>query len=375
MSLPMDSPSSGASQDRAGVDAAGLVNAVAQLARTATEEFSPEDLLRALCEVAASTMPVDGAGVMITEGGRVRYVHGDSATIREIEQLQDMLQEGPCTSALHEQRPVVVGDLASDGSWPRWTPPVTDLGWRGVAALPVVARGQTWGLLDLYRRAPREWTEPELAAARILADVAASYLVMAVDRDHARTAEALLAHRATHDDLTGLPNRALLLDRLEHALAAAQRRKAAVAVLFLDLNSFKAVNDDHGHHAGDSVLVEVARRLERVVRAEDTVARLAGDEFVVLCEDMTGNEAALESYVESLVSRLQDAVREPVAVRPGRTVSVDVSIGVALSTTVGTDPEALMRAADRRMYQSKPATPPRAGTRAEGQPPRPSLAD
>lgn len=120
----------------------------------------------------------------------------------------------------------------------------------------------------------------------MLADVACGYVVMAHDRQQAQDAQEQAAHAATHDVLTGLPNRALLYDRLNHAVAATARNGQGVAVVFLDLDGFKAVNDTHGHHAGDELLRQVATRLAGAVRKGDTLARWGGDEFVVVCESL-----------------------------------------------------------------------------------------
>ena len=151
---------------------------------------------------------------------------------------------------------------------------------------------------------------------------------------------------ALHDPLTGLANRTLLLDRLDLALAGADRGAGRVGLLFLDLDGFKTVNDKLGHSAGDRLLVEVARRLRAVVRARDVVARLGGDEFVVLCEDVA-DEAAL--------TRLADAVstvtREPL-VLSGRRVSVTSSTGVRLASG-GERADVVLRDADAAMYDAK----------------------
>jgi diguanylate cyclase (GGDEF)-like protein len=152
-------------------------------------------------------------------------------------------------------------------------------------------------------------------------------------------------HQATHDALTGLPNRSLALDRLEHALARAGRSASSVAVLFVDLDRFKLVNDSLGHGVGDELLIEVARRLTAGARSGDTVARLAGDEFVVICEDVEIRQALL------LADRLSAVLAEPLSLY-GRDSVQTASIGVALSD--GTDrADELLRDADVAMYRAK----------------------
>jgi diguanylate cyclase (GGDEF)-like protein/PAS domain S-box-containing protein len=160
-----------------------------------------------------------------------------------------------------------------------------------------------------------------------------------------RRTESRLAHQATHDPLTGLPNRMLLEDRLHQALGRLRRDSEAVTVLFVDLDRFKEVNDDLGHAAGDEVLVEVARRLISVVRDVDTVARLGGDEFVVLCENLpVGDE-------QIVVGRVHAALEVPQLVR-GRQVVVGASVGVARTDATSARSD-LITLADRDMYRVK----------------------
>jgi diguanylate cyclase (GGDEF)-like protein len=156
--------------------------------------------------------------------------------------------------------------------------------------------------------------------------------------------EAELERRALHDPLTGLANRHLFADRLDQALA---QREEHVAVLFLDLDDFKTVNDSHGHQAGDELLIAIAGALSRTVRTGDTVARLGGDEFAVLVPSK-----ATEGTARVLADRLLTAVRAPVAVA-GRDRSIGASIGISLGVSAGTTGETLMREADIAMYVAK----------------------
>jgi diguanylate cyclase (GGDEF)-like protein/PAS domain S-box-containing protein len=175
--------------------------------------------------------------------------------------------------------------------------------------------------------------------------------VMGINTDitSRKHAEAALEHQARHDALTGLPNRSLFRDRLEHALAQARRRDHLVAVLFLDLDNFKVINDSLGHQTGDELLVEVAQRLRICVRGGDIVARLGGDEFTVLLEEI---DAEAEAHL--VAERIGEALRTPVRLGD-RDVFVSASIGVALSTAPRIEPEGLLRNADIAMYRSKAA--------------------
>ena len=158
-----------------------------------------------------------------------------------------------------------------------------------------------------------------------------------------------LAHRALHDSLTGLPNRVLFVDRLEMALAGLARRSSQVAVLFLDLDGFKLVNDRLGHEAGDELLKEIARRLSQVMRPSDTVARFGGDEFTVLAEGYTS-----EAQVVATAARIRTALGEPFLLDAGE-ATIGASIGIALASGAGTDAEPLIREADAAMYRAKRA--------------------
>jgi diguanylate cyclase (GGDEF)-like protein/PAS domain S-box-containing protein len=167
-----------------------------------------------------------------------------------------------------------------------------------------------------------------------------------------RTAEleasrARLAHQAQHDHLTGLPNRILLEERLERTVAAATRHRRTLAVLFLDLDGFKAVNDAFGHNAGDEVLREVAQRLRTTLRNSDTAARLSGDEFVVLVPDLRQQDDAHE-----VAKALLDAVSLPYHLRGG-TVSLTVSIGVSVFPDDAREAVTLQQHADTAMYRAK----------------------
>ena len=156
-----------------------------------------------------------------------------------------------------------------------------------------------------------------------------------------------LQHQAFHDPLTGLPNRALLNDRLTQAIAQAQRTARRVAVLFLDLDRFKPINDLHGHENGDRVLKEVARRFSAPLRSADTLARLGGDEFVAVIPQIE-NPAGIVAVID----KLQAALHAPFSI-DGQPVHLGVSVGCAVFPEDGLSPEALLESADAAMYQHK----------------------
>ncbi len=186
--------------------------------------------------------------------------------------------------------------------------------------------------------------DPLIAAVVVSGVDVTALRAVEADRD---AALAELAHRATHDPLTGLANRALVVDRLEHALA---QRDVAPAVVFCDLGGFKAVNDRYGHLAGDEVLQEVARRLRSLVRAGDTVGRVGGDEFVLVCERTTGKTA------DAIARRLVRLLTHPVELKSGPAVCVGAHVGVAVGRP-GDRPDDLLGRADEAMYRRKRCAP------------------
>src|ERR1700693_3531449 len=160
---------------------------------------------------------------------------------------------------------------------------------------------------------------------------------------HNRTLESL----ALYDVLTGLPNRRLLMDRLSLAIAHARRNKLNMAVVYLDLDGFKQINDTLGHDAGDALLSMVAARLVAVVRQEDTVARLGGDEFVIVLRELRHPEG-----LDKLVSKVIQNVSQPYSIQ-GRSVNMTASIGVGIYPTHGEEVESLMKSADLALYEAK----------------------
>ena len=162
-----------------------------------------------------------------------------------------------------------------------------------------------------------------------------------------KKAEENLKHLAYHDDLTELPNRLLLIDRLEHALIRAQRDKSFVAIMFIDLNEFKQINDTFGHAAGDHVLKTVARRLRAALREVDTISRFGGDEFVILIEQ--GGE---HEHTEILSRKVMKILSQPV-IYNDQALSIGCSLGISLYPHDGENVEVLLERADAAMYRAK----------------------
>ncbi len=222
----------------------------------------------------------------------------------------------------------------------------------GIAGLLVAVMlrqdGTVLGAIATMTSQPREWSVDAIAALQDVADLAATKLSLRQALAERDAREQRLRHDSQHDPLTGLANRAVFLKRLGDATLRVRRGQDAVfAVVFLDLDDFKLVNDSMGHQVGDEVLVEVARRLETCIRGGDLVARLGGDEFAILLERVADvRETAM------VAERVQQAIQTPMSIS-GYEWTTTASIGVALSNGPNELPEMLLRSADMAMYRAK----------------------
>ncbi len=248
---------------------------------------------------------------------------------------RDRISQGLGGRAIRERRVVISHDYPVD---PDALPNLRKAGLRAAMATPVLENGVVVGSLTVGSfRSGRLYTRSEQDVLKAFAEHASMALA-----DHRNFDSAV--HRAFHDMLTDLPNRALFLDRLEQAMLRSERSGALTAVLFLDLDGFKRVNDSLGHAAGDQLLIEVAGRLEDCLRPSDTAARFGGDEFAILLEDLErGADATM------VASRIMASLQEPIVLQERR-VAVSASIGVALQREPGED---LLRNADLAMYRAK----------------------
>lgn len=327
-----------------------LSEVLSDFARTMATDFPIQAILDHLVVRIVDILPVTAAGVtLISPGAEPRYVAASSAQALRYEQLQTELNEGPCLLAYNSGALVAVADLHNEHRFPRFAQRALADGMRAVFTFPLHQEDNRLGALDLYRDEPGELSPSMLATAQILADVAAAYLINAQARADLQDSSDRSRELALHDALTGLPNRTLLLERLEHALQRSTRSGLTTAVIFIDLDSFKAVNDSYGHSVGDELLVSVAMRLKHALRPGDTVARLHGDEFVVLCEDLENPE-----QTSNIMVRIAEAINEPFLLSNAH-VTLTASMGLAFADANTHDPEQILREADTAMYRSKRA--------------------
>jgi diguanylate cyclase (GGDEF)-like protein len=325
-----------------------LADVLSEFARTMLTNFPIQGILDHLVERIVDVMPVSAAGVtLIAPGLDPRYIAASDDAALRYEKLQTELGEGPCVEAYGSGQAISVPDLAVEDRFPEFGPRALEAGLKAVFTFPLRHGDLQLGALDLYRQTVGSLSVESMAAAQTLADVASAYLINAQTRADLQDSSDQSREAALHDALTGLPNRVLMLQRIEHAFARGRRSSLTSAVFFMDLDRFKKVNDTYGHQGGDELLVAVAQRLTAVLRPGDTLARLAGDEFVILCEEL--NDSA---QVDALAIRFDEALAHPFHVS-GAVVHMTASIGVAVSGADGHAAEELIHEADLAMYRHK----------------------
>jgi diguanylate cyclase (GGDEF)-like protein len=325
-----------------------LSSVLTDFAHTMATDFPIQAILNHLVKRIVEVLPISSAGVtLISNGNAPRYVAASDENALRFEQMQTQIGQGPCVASFESGLAVAIPDLRLEDRFPRFASAATGAGLRAAFAFPLRHSTGRLGALDLYRMTAGSLGPKDLAAAQTLADVAAAYLVNAQGREDAQAMSEAFQHGALHDPLTGLPNRLLFRQRLDHAAARARRSHTHAAVLFVDLDRFKLVNDTHGHGVGDELLVAVAERLLSLVRPGDTLARFSGDEFVFLCEDMENT-----NDVEHLASRIDASFAQPFILADVE-LALTASVGVAFAGPGREISSRLVADADVAMYQAK----------------------
>ena len=325
-----------------------LSGVLTEFAQTMVTDFPIQGILDHLVQRIVEVMPVSATGVtLITAGFKPRYVAASDASALRFEKLQSQIGEGPCLTAFETGTAVTVPELRSDLRFPSFAPAAVEAGLEAVFAFPLRHGKTQLGALDLYRDTPGPLMDGSLSAAQTLADVAAAYLINAQGRSDLQDSSDQSRDAALHDALTGLPNRVLMLELLEHAFRSSRRSGRTSAVFFVDLDRFKEVNDTHGHQIGDQLLIAVGERLTAALRPGDSLARLSGDEFVVLCENLDD-----PSQADPIAIRLHEDLSRPFLLS-GIDVQITASIGIAFTGHGSDAPDELLHDADFAMYRTK----------------------
>jgi diguanylate cyclase (GGDEF)-like protein len=325
-----------------------LASTLSDFASTLLTDFPIQAILDHLVARIVETLPVTAVGItLITPGTAPLYVAASDGSALRFEKLQTKLAQGPCVMAYETGDAISIPDLTKETRFPEFTAAALPQGMVAAFTFPLRHGDGRLGALDLYRDTTGPLDADDMAAAQTLADVAAAYVLNAQARDDARATSDRFEDSALHDPLTGLPNRLLLHQRLSHAAQRAKRSKTFAAVLFADIDRFKQINDSYGHQVGDDLLIAMGERLSELVRPGDTLARISGDEFVFLCEDLAHVED-----VEILATRIGEALAVPFQL-PTVSITASASVGVAYSGPGKAITSQLVVDADVAMYQAK----------------------
>jgi diguanylate cyclase (GGDEF)-like protein/PAS domain S-box-containing protein len=323
-----------------------------RLARRFASESDAEQVLTDLLDEAIAVLGGDDGTLSRWDAvrGALVPVRNRMPTASEFGVIE--VGTGVSGRALERRAPVILDDYQEQSGSET---PAGKAGVRAAVAVPMLHEGRLMGALAVNTYDPtRKFTDEDAEVLELLSGIGSAVLAslertaeLAAANDELRQARDEAQHQALHDSLTGLPNRTLLRDRLQQAILAGQRDHSGLALLIMDLDRFKDVNDTLGHQSGDELLEEVAKRLQGALRASDTVARMGGDEFAVILP--TANNAALAS---SIAQKLVRELERPFSVG-GHPVSISASIGIAVYAEHGTDAKTLLRHADVAMYVAK----------------------
>jgi diguanylate cyclase (GGDEF)-like protein len=316
--------------------------AVARLGQRALEGRDLDELMGVVVETVRSVLEVDTAAVLeLDADGQALRVRAalTAAGHAGHHVLVSLPADAHTRAALLGAEALIVEDWAHETELglPEF---LHDPGTISSVSIRIHGGEAPFGVLAIQSLRRRAFTQDELDFLRAIANL----LAQATERGRS---EADIRHQALHDPLTGLPNRTLFVDRLDVALAQARRRDTWVAVLFLDVDNFKLVNDSLGHGAGDALLLELSARLDASLRAGDTMARFGGDEFVIICDDIAGAEEAI-----AIAQRTKAVIQEPFVLGDVEH-RASASIGIALGSGNDRIAEDLIREADAAMYRAK----------------------
>lgn len=259
------------------------------------------------------------------------------------------LGRGPTGTAIRTGVPSVNQDVLTHRGMGPWRAAALQRGYRSSISLPLIGNAQVLGALTLYAREADAFDPEEIRLLEELAGDVAYGLVALRTRAQHEAAKEQLAFLAQFDPLTQLPNRLLLRDRFEHAAQIAAKEGRALAMLYLDLDNFKQINDSLGHEAGDKVLVAAVERLQHCIQATDTLSRLSADEFVILLTELRGT-----SDIAAVANAVRERFEEPVVIE-GQTLNLSFSVGISLYPADGKDFDTLLKCADAAVESAKAA--------------------
>lgn len=316
---------------------------------------SPEELYQRVCDAAVQGGKFINTAVLLpdSQGGRVKIAAVSGTGERQLRGVHISVEEatpegrGLVGTAFRTQQPCVSNDFLKDERTRPWHDTAQKAGVKAGAAVSLIRDGRAVGVLLFYSGEKRAFDEEIVKLLERMAENISFALGNFEREEERRGAEERIQYLATHDGLTGLPNRTMFSQLINLEIESARRYKRKFAVLFIDLDRFKAINDTLGHQAGDALLNEISRRLKASVRAGDVVARLGGDEFVVMAQ-----EVSEIGQVAAVARKILSSATEPISIA-GQECRVSASVGIAMYPTDAQDEQTLMKNADMAMYLAK----------------------
>ncbi|HED34969.1 MAG TPA: EAL domain-containing protein [Gammaproteobacteria bacterium] len=306
----------------------------------------PQNILDSLCEAAELCTTTFSASIMLLNSSQTAlYVRSAPTLCEEAIQLLTGIVPGPtaasCGTAVYHGKPIYVEDTSSDFRWVDYQQYCKKFNVLSSWSQPIKTKDDlTIGSFALSNNIV---LQPTSFQKRLLS-VAANIAGIILQREKNENELWELAHK---DIITGIPNRALLNQRLNHAIECAKRQKTNIALFFIDIDNFKKINDSHGHKMGDRVLIETASRISACIRTGDTLARYGGDEFVLLAENLT-ESCDVRLIAEKIISSLSKTMSIN-----DKDLRITSSIGISVYPGDGSDAETLLKYADTAMYQAK----------------------
>lgn len=296
-------------------------------------------VMQYVTEMTLPLMEADGAAVELAEGGDMVYRAASGISKGQLG-LRLKMNESLSGLCVISGETLCCYDSENDSRVDRVA--CAKVGLRSMIVMPLKHNGATVGVLKAMSKLPNKFQEPDLRLLEMLSEVVAAFMSLCVkyDKDD-------LFIRATHDGMTGLANRALFMERLRFVLSQTTRNQDQVAILVIDMDGLKLINDTFGHRIGDAVIVEFSKRLLKAARSTDTIARMGGDEFAVLLNPIDG-----QNGIESALNRINHEINQPF-IFEGNDYQTKASIGSALIPKDGIEPEQIMEVADQHMYANK----------------------
>jgi len=309
-------------------------------------EFNLDNFMQTVVEKMEALTPATGAIVELLEGNEMvcRAAGGSAASCVGLRLDSSTSLSGLCVESKELK---ISGDTSAD---PRVDAAACKkVGAASMVCVPLFQHGTAVGVLKVVSTEPHAFEELDIETLTMMAALLGGALGQQIEMERRKQLEERLQHMAQHDALTKLPNRALFYDRLSQAIARSARSKVPFAVLYMDIDKFKEVNDTHGHAAGDALLCAFSGRVRGITRASDTFARLGGDEFILVTENLTAEDDA-----KNIAEKIVDGAKQSFDLN-GLQIQVSSSVGVVVASGTGIDADKLIRRADAALYEAKKA--------------------